>query len=113
MCKLAALTPSHVSSNTDPKHLMIVPDNGMVTCFVHITVTLGQPAGLSKEVCLYAGADWLKLICQSEGGETPRSTGSESHSARTHNRHYVYNTLTIIVDDDELMLNVLRCQLTY
>ena len=25
--------------------------------------------GLSKEVCLYAGADWLKLICQSDGGE--------------------------------------------
>ena len=26
-------------------------------------------AYLSKEVCSYEGADWLKLICQSEGGE--------------------------------------------
>ena len=25
--------------------------------------------GLSKEVCLYVGADWLKPICQSDGGE--------------------------------------------
>ena len=24
---------------------------------------------MSKEVCPYAGADWLKLKCQSEGGE--------------------------------------------
>ena len=32
-------------------------------------MVFGQPVGLSKEVCLYAGADWLKLICQSEGGE--------------------------------------------
>ena len=75
MCKLSALIPSHVFSNTDPKHLMTVLENSMVTCFVHTTVTLGQPAGLSKEVCLYAGADWLKLICQSEGGQPPRSTG--------------------------------------
>ena len=34
-------------------------------CFVY-TVTaavLGQPhAGLSKEACLYAGANWLKLV---------------------------------------------------
>ena len=29
-----------------------------------------QPAGLSKEVCLYAGADWLQLFRQSEGGES-------------------------------------------
>ena len=27
--------------------------------FVYTTMLLGQPAGLSKEVCLYAGADWL------------------------------------------------------
>ena len=34
---------------------------------------LGQPTGLlSKEVCLYAGADWLNLVCQSEVEE--RST---------------------------------------
>ena len=30
---------------------------------------LGQPAGLFKEVWLYVGADWLKLIRQSEGDE--------------------------------------------
>ena len=26
--------------------------------------------GLSKEVCWYVGVDWLKFICQSQGGET-------------------------------------------
>ena len=34
------------------------------TYFLSITMVLGQPAGLSKEVCLYAGADWLKVVCQ-------------------------------------------------
>ena len=33
----------------------------------------GQSAGLSQKVCLYVGADWLKLVCQSQGGE--RSEG--------------------------------------
>ena len=28
-------------------------------------------SGLSKEACLYAGADWLKRVCQSEGGVRP------------------------------------------
>ena len=32
-------------------------------------MALGQPAGLCKEQCLDAGADWLKLSSQSEGGE--------------------------------------------
>ena len=32
-------------------------------------MVFGQPVGFSKEVCLYAGADWLKLKCQSESGE--------------------------------------------
>ena len=27
----------------------------------------GQPTGLSREVCLFAGADWLQLIITSEG----------------------------------------------
>ena len=31
----------------------------------------GQPTGLSREVCLFAGADWLQLIITSEGGELP------------------------------------------
>ena len=34
---------------------------------ISITEVLGQPAGLSKEISFYAG--WLKLICQSEGGD--------------------------------------------
>ena len=37
-------------------HMLCLRYNGMC-----------KPAGLSKEVCLYAGADWLKLICQLEG----------------------------------------------
>ena len=40
----------------------------MAMCFVYTAVILGQPTGLSKGLCLYMGADWLKLICQSEGG---------------------------------------------
>ena len=45
---------------------MIVWKNKTGTCFVKITikVTLGQLAGLSKEVCLYAGADWLNITRQ-------------------------------------------------
>ena len=33
------------------------------------TMVLRHPAGLSKELCLYTSADWLKLNCESEGGE--------------------------------------------
>ena len=36
--------------------------------FVYITLVLGQPIGLPRKVCLYAGADWLTFICHSEGG---------------------------------------------
>ena len=41
------------------------------TCFVCTTVVLRQPVGLSKEFfCFfYAGANWLKLICQTDDGE--------------------------------------------
>ena len=35
-------------------------------------MVLGQPAGLSKEVCLYVDAGWLKLICE-YGGREQRS----------------------------------------
>ena len=35
----------------------------------HMLCLLGQPASLSKEVCLYAGADWLKLTPVGGGGE--------------------------------------------
>ena len=34
---------------------------------------------LSKEVCLYAGDNWLKLICQSQGGDR-----SNNHSPTIH-----------------------------
>ena len=41
------------------------------------SMSLAQVARfMSKEVCLYAGADWLKLICQSEGDQ--RSVAAES-----------------------------------
>ena len=53
----------------------------MATCCVYASVVLGQPTDLSKEVCLFMGADWLKLevclfmgadwlklICQSDCG---------------------------------------------
>ena len=36
---------------------------------LHDQVVLGQPTGLCGEVCLHAGADWLKHISQPEGGE--------------------------------------------
>ena len=39
------------------------------TWFVYTTPVLGQPTTLSMEVCLHLGADWLKVICQSEGGK--------------------------------------------
>ena len=52
--------------------LIIAFENSTGTCFAYIAVVPGQPIGLSKEACLYAGTDWLKLICWSEDGE--RST---------------------------------------
>ena len=33
------------------------------------TPVLGQPTNLFKEVCLHPGADWLKVIRQSDGGK--------------------------------------------
>lgn len=41
----------------------------MGVCFVFITMVLGQQMDWTKEVCLYTGADWLKLVCQSGGGK--------------------------------------------
>ena len=35
--------------------------NNTGTYFAYVTMALTQLAGLSKEVCLYADADWLKL----------------------------------------------------
>ena len=65
---------THASNCTYPRHLIIGLENRIGTCFSHVTLASGQPAGLSKEVCLYEGADWLWLIRKSEGGE--RSTYS-------------------------------------
>ena len=42
-----------------------------VLCFI---LKWHYPECLSKEACLYAGTQWLKLICQSEAGE--KSNGS-------------------------------------
>ena len=58
-------------------NLIIVFENRTDTRFACIRVVLGQPASLSKEVCLYAGADWLYRICQPEGAE--RSVLTEQH----------------------------------
>ena len=41
---------------------MCVFESSTATCFVYTTVVLGQPAGLSKEACLYAGAEWLTVF---------------------------------------------------
>ena len=59
----------HALNCTDPRHMTIIFENSTGKCFVYITVVLVQPVGWSVMVCLYAGADWLKLICQSEGGQ--------------------------------------------
>ena len=45
----------HIAS----KRLTTVFENDMAKCFVYATVVLSQLTGMSKEVCLYAGADWL------------------------------------------------------
>ena len=42
---------------------------GHVLCLGKITMVPGQPAGFFKEVCLYSGTDWLKVLYQSEDGE--------------------------------------------
>ena len=49
--------------------MIIVFKNSTSTCDVYITIKLGQPAGMSKGMRLYTGADWIKLICLSEAGE--------------------------------------------
>ena len=40
-----------------PKRFTIVFNKNTATSFVYTIVVLGQPAGLSKEACLYADAD--------------------------------------------------------
>ena len=59
----------HALNCTDPRHMTIISENSTGECFVYITVVLVQPVGWSAIVCLYIGADWLKLICQSQGGQ--------------------------------------------
>ena len=48
---------------------IIVFWNSTGSCVVYITLVLGQLSGLSKDACLYTGADRLELICQSEDGD--------------------------------------------
>ena len=49
--------------------MIIVFKNSTSTCDVYITINLGHPAGMSKGMRLYTGADSIKLICLSEAGE--------------------------------------------
>ena len=49
----------HSSICKDPKHFSIAFNNSIATHFVNTAMVLGQPAGFSKEACLYMGADWL------------------------------------------------------
>ena len=51
---------------------VIVFGNSSSTCLVYTTIILGQPAGLFKEACLNAGADWLKLTSVRERRELNR-----------------------------------------
>ena len=39
------------------------------------TMPLAAHADLPKKMCLYSGADWLKLVCQSQGVCTQVLTG--------------------------------------
>ena len=84
-------------------------------------MVFGQPAGLSKEVCLYAGADWLNpevgersrasSRCQGHHDRWPVNTTSDSkalsHKCKTHSRTnaYYFNLHGRIVqlDNDELL----------
>ena len=56
----------------------------MDTSFVYITILLGQPAGLSKEARLYAGAVWPKPHVSGEG-EFNVSKGNHSKRPATLN----------------------------
>ena len=46
---------------TASKRFTVVFENNTATCFLYTTIVPGQPTSLSKEACLYAGADWLSL----------------------------------------------------
>ena len=47
------------------KSFTVVFQNNTATCFAYTTMALGQPTGLSKELCLYVVADWLRSsVCQ-------------------------------------------------
>jgi len=53
----------HAWNCTDPRHGTKLFGKQHGQCIVYITMVLGQPASrLSKEVCWYADADWLKLL---------------------------------------------------
>ena len=69
---------------TYPRRWIIVFGNSMDTSFVYITILLGQPAGLSKEARLYAGAVWPKPHVLGEG-EFNVSKGNHSKRPATLN----------------------------
>ena len=53
-------------------------ENRTGTCSADITT------GLAKELCSYAGADWLKFICQSEGVERSNPANTRCAEAFRH-----------------------------
>ena len=59
---------SNITTQTQGACIITVFENNTDMWFVYATMLLRQSVGLSKEACFYAGADWLKLICQSVGG---------------------------------------------
>ena len=64
---------AHGSICTGARRSTVVSENSTVyeLLFSLSRCLNNPPACLTfKEVCVYAGVDWLKLTCQSEGGET-------------------------------------------
>ena len=51
---------------TAQNQITVFVSNSTGICFVCVTMVPGQPESLSKEVCLYKTADWLKCTCQLE-----------------------------------------------
>ena len=85
---------------------------GTQFCLHHYV--LGQPAGLSKEVCFYAGADWLKLNLSVRGwwevncGQQWGTFGRYFNLAKCMQRHRNYRLTHITVC--KLIVTVLRLQ---
>ena len=54
-----------------PKTLHCCFEHNTAACFVRTTMVLGQPVGLSKDACFYAGADWLSWPVNQRGARGP------------------------------------------